>query len=89
MLRKKYPEEPLYLLAPELLIPLITVYKTLMKRMEEEGVKWEGSQAAPTGFVGIAFLLQVRHPWARSDALAPLQTKMDSAAYNFCGNMLD
>lgn len=59
MLRKKYPDEPIYLLAPELLIPLITVYKTLMKRMEDTGVKWEGSQSAPTGFVGVAFLLQV------------------------------
>jgi hypothetical protein len=59
MLRKKYPEEPLYLLAPEVLIPLITYYKTLMKRMEDLNVTWEGSQSAPTGFVGIAFLLQV------------------------------
>mmetsp|Transcript_32770 Transcript_32770/g.45495 ORF Transcript_32770/g.45495 Transcript_32770/m.45495 type:complete len:528 (+) Transcript_32770:486-2069(+) len=59
MLRKKYLDEPVYLLAPELLIPLITLYKTIMKRMEDSGIKWEGSQSAPSGFVGIAYLLQV------------------------------
>lgn len=60
MLRKKYAEEPIYLLAPELLIPMITLYKTLMKRMEDNGVKWDGPQSAPTGFMGIAFLMQAR-----------------------------
>ena len=60
MLRKKYADEPVYLLAPELLIPMITLYKTLMKRMEDNGVKWDGPQSAPTGFMGIAFLMQAR-----------------------------
>lgn len=59
MLRRKFPDEPIYLLAPELLIPFITFYKTMMKRMEDMKITWEGSQSAPTGFVGIAFLLQI------------------------------
>eukprot|EP00899_Mesostigma_viride_P027661 jgi/Mesvir1/807/Mv17398-RA.1 len=59
MVRKRYPDETIYLLAPEFLIPSITLYKTVMKRLEGYDITWEGVQSAPTGFVGIAFLLQM------------------------------
>ncbi|XRB00522.1 sialyltransferase [Pycnococcus provasolii] len=59
MLRKKFPDEQIYLLSPEFLIPIITLYKTVMFRMEQKNITWSSGQTAPTGFVGVAFLVQI------------------------------
>ena len=67
----RFPEDNIVLLAPEFLIPAITLYKTTMKRMEALGIKWEGAQSAPTGFVGILFMLQVRNGPGLQEGLRP------------------
>lgn len=68
-LRRKYPDEAVVLLSPEFLIPTISLYKTLMKRIEEAGIRWStDTQSAPHGFIGIALMIQVsnRHVPQRS-----------------------
>ena len=59
MLRKKFPEEGIFLIAPEFLIPIITLYKTVLYRMEQKNITWASGQTAPSGFVGVAFLIQM------------------------------
>ncbi len=50
----------MFLLSPEFLIPTISLFKTLMQRIEGAGIKWSSAtQSAPHGFIGIALLIQV------------------------------
>jgi len=59
-LRRKFSDEPIYLLHPDLLIPTISLFKELMHRIEALGIKWPAAvQSAPHGFIGIAFLIQI------------------------------
>ena len=58
-LRKLYPDEFVYLITPEFLLPTMTFYKTLVQRMEKMGIKLPEQPAAPHGFIGVAFLRQI------------------------------
>ncbi|GBG62500.1 hypothetical protein CBR_g30819 [Chara braunii] len=61
VIRHKFPDDAIYLLSPDFLIPTINTYKTAMERLAKMNITWETLQAAPNGFVGIAFLLQICH----------------------------
>eukprot|EP00898_Chlorokybus_atmophyticus_P005174 jgi/Chlat1/5658/Chrsp37S09010 len=50
---------PAYLLSPEFLLHTVAAYKTLLRRMEERNVTFEGAQSAPNGFVGVALLANI------------------------------
>ena len=61
-LRKLYPDEFVYLITPEFLLPTMTFYKTLVQRTEKMGIKLPEQPAAPHGFIGVAFLRQICVP---------------------------
>ena len=48
------------LLAPEFLLPAVAFYKALLKRLSDAGLAPGAAQEAPTAFIGVLFLLQVR-----------------------------
>ena len=51
MLVKKYPDDQLALLSPELLVKSIYNYKFAMKRMDAANVTVDAAQVAPGGGV--------------------------------------
>jgi len=59
LLAKKYPDDQLALLSPELLVKSIYNYKVAMKRMDAANITEDAAQVAPEGLVGVMLALQV------------------------------
>ena len=59
VLRRLLPEDKIFMVSPQFLIPIFRFFKQVMQRMEERGLRWESGQATPHGFVGVLLLMQV------------------------------
>ena len=59
VLRRILPDDRIYMVSPQFLIPLFTFFKSVMQRMSESGLTWESPQSTPHGFVGIGLLIQI------------------------------
>ena len=59
VLRRILPDDRIYMVSPQFLIPLFTFFKSVMQRMSESGLAWESPQSTPHGFVGIGLLIQI------------------------------
>ena len=59
LLTKKYPDDQLALLSPDLLVKSIYNYKFAMKRMDVANVTSDAAQVAPGGLVGVMLALQI------------------------------
>lgn len=59
LLTKKYPDDQLALLSPELLVKAIYNYKFAMRRMDGANITVDAAQVAPCGLVGVMLAMQV------------------------------
>ena len=85
VLRRLLPEDQIFMVSPEFLLPLLAFFKNVMQRMEgETGFgSARATQSTPHGFVGIGLLMQICDRVSVYGFDEPRKREREGAGYHY------